>query len=61
MTLCEYTDIQNKFKDILLNGLDDRIMQHFRDLNSGILTNRNILPLLHIENPLSYLLDFCTQ
>ncbi len=44
MTLCEYAEVRNKFKDILPNGLDDEIMQHFRDLNSGTLTNRNILP-----------------
>ncbi len=44
MTLCEYIEVRNKFKDILPDGLDDEIMQHFRNLNSGTPTNRNILP-----------------
>ncbi|CAB4441819.1 unnamed protein product [Rhizophagus irregularis] len=33
MSLGDYTEVKNKFKDILPNGLDDEIMQHFKDFN----------------------------
>ncbi|CAB4400358.1 unnamed protein product [Rhizophagus irregularis] len=46
MSLGDYTEVKNKFKDILPNGLDDEIMQHFKDFNPlvRIPSNDNILP-----------------
>jgi hypothetical protein len=46
MPFSDYAKIQIEFKDILPDGLDDEIMQHFRDFNSLIKPpiNENILP-----------------
>ncbi|CAG8631795.1 12387_t:CDS:2, partial [Rhizophagus irregularis] len=46
MSLGDYTEVKNEFKDILPNGLDDEIMQHFKDSNPlmRIPSNDNILP-----------------
>ncbi|RIA96421.1 hypothetical protein C1645_802426 [Glomus cerebriforme] len=41
MSLGDYTLVQNTFKDILPNGLDDEIMQHLKDFNPLVRTPIN--------------------